>query len=98
MSGYQCVNQTGCSDHTRPHGCGLAGCKDRNKANTNLERLVKWAIGLGLSTGHASTEQDLLDEVGDQITILMVRVAELDKSYTAALKSLENMQKEALGL
>lgn len=31
------------------------------------ERLTKWALDLGLATGHADTEQDLLDEVGAQI-------------------------------
>lgn len=31
------------------------------------ERLVMWAISLGFATGHADTEQDLLDEVGAQI-------------------------------
>ena len=36
-SGYQCVNQTGCSDHTRPHGCGLGGCKDRNKDRPTIQ-------------------------------------------------------------
>ena len=29
-----------------------------------LEALVRWALDLGLATGHADTEQDLLDEVG----------------------------------
>jgi len=32
-----------------------------------VERLVMWALDLGLSTGHADTEQDLLAEVGGQI-------------------------------
>ncbi len=34
---------------------------------TDVERLVMWALELGLATGHADTEQELLDEVGSQI-------------------------------
>ena len=40
-----------------------------SKANVTspVERLVVWALDLGLATGHADTEQDLLDEVGSQV-------------------------------
>jgi len=37
------------------------------RAQRPLERLVMWALDLGLATGHVDTEQELLDEVGGQI-------------------------------
>jgi hypothetical protein len=41
------------------------------------ERLVMWALDLGFATGHADTEQDLLDEVGAQIKELQAKYYEL---------------------
>lgn len=46
-------------------------------AASPVERLVMWALDLGLATGHADTEQDLLDEVGAQIKELQGNYYEL---------------------
>lgn len=35
--------------------------------NQIKEHIVLWALNLGLSTGHAETIDDLLDEIGEQI-------------------------------
>lgn len=43
----------------------------------SVERLVMWALDLGFATGHADTEQDLLDEVSAQIKELQARYYEL---------------------
>ena len=43
----------------------------------SIDRLVMWALDLGFSTGHADTEQDLLDEVGAQIKELKGKYYEL---------------------
>lgn len=42
------------------------------------DTFVKWALELGFATGHADTEQDLLNEVGAQIRELQSNAA--DKS------------------
>jgi uncharacterized ferritin-like protein (DUF455 family) len=39
-----------------------------------LERLVMWALEHGLATGHADTEQELLDHVGSQIEEMRERL------------------------
>ncbi len=44
----------------------------------DLERLVRWAIDLGLATGHADTVQDLLDHVGEQIREMQMRLTDAD--------------------
>lgn len=41
--------------------------QSRVAADCPNERLVMWALNLGLSTGHADTERDLLHEIGSQI-------------------------------
>ena len=43
----------------------------------DVEHLCNWAISLGLATGHADTEGELLIEVGHQIAELQQRVARL---------------------
>ena len=40
--------------------------QDKGDAS-DFEHIVMWALNLGLATGHADTEQDLLAEVGWQI-------------------------------
>lgn len=45
--------------------------------NNPNERRVMWAINLGFATGHADTEQDLLDEVGMQIKEMQSKYYEL---------------------
>lgn len=42
------------------------------------ERTLRWALSLGFATGHADTEQDLLDEVGAQIKELRLQLAYKD--------------------
>ena len=44
---------------------------------SSIDRLVMWVLDLGFSTGHADTEQDLLDEVGAQIKELKGKYYEL---------------------
>lgn len=41
------------------------------------ERLIMWVLDLGFATGHADTEQDLLNEVGAQIKELQAKYDEL---------------------
>lgn len=43
------------------------------------ERTLRWALSLGFATGHADTEQDLLDEVGAQIKELRLQLAGKDE-------------------
>lgn len=35
---------------------------------SDLEKVVQWALKMGFSTGHASTLEDLLDEIEFNIT------------------------------
>lgn len=42
-----------------------------------LTHLLEWVLSLGLATGHADTEQDLLDEVKTQIRELRNKYSEL---------------------
>ena len=51
-----------------------------------LEHLVIWALKLGLSTGHADTQQDLLIEIGDQITELRNKLEQVKAEYDQALR------------
>ena len=51
--------------------------QSRVAADCPNERLVMWALDLGFATGHADTEQDLLDEVGAQIKELQAKYYEL---------------------
>jgi hypothetical protein len=64
--------------------------------SVDTEHLVKWALRLGLSTGHADTDQDLLDEVGEQIILLRARIKELDKAYTVALQTIADLTRQAI--
>lgn len=43
------------------------------------KQLIPWVMGLGLATGHADTEDELLNEVGEQIKELQKQLAEKDK-------------------
>ena len=45
--------------------------------NCTNDRFVMWALDLGFATGHADTEQELLDEVGAQIKELQAKYYEL---------------------
>jgi hypothetical protein len=89
MSGYQCVNQTGCSDHTKPHGCGLGGCKDRD--NDLKDQLSKTKIAAAywriVAEGTDKRNKELQEEL-----------KEVNKALGIALKALEELHKEALGL
>lgn len=41
MGEYMCVNQSGCTNKSNPHGYGLGGCKYRNRSEA--ERLNSFA-------------------------------------------------------
>lgn len=43
------------------------------------EDFAKWAIELGLATGHGDTEQDLMDEVGYQIDEMQGKLFKLSQ-------------------
>ena len=58
--------------------------QSRVAADCPNERLVMWVLNLGFATGHADTEQDLLDDVGAQIKELQGKYYEL--LYSVASK------------
>jgi len=45
--------------------------------------IAKWAIDLGLATGHGDTEQDLLDEIGAQVKEMQDKLIKL-RQWTEA--------------
>ena len=44
-----------------------------DKQHNDLEKVVKWALGLGFSTGHADNLDMLLEEIGWQVKELRER-------------------------
>lgn len=59
------------------HKKAVRGGISTTRASSTKNELVMWAINLGFATGHADTEQDLLDEVGAQIKELQSNYYEL---------------------
>lgn len=58
------------------------------------ERLIRWALSLGFATGHADTEQDLLDEVGAQIKDLQLQLAGKDEDIRLLTNDIKYYRKE----
>jgi len=59
------------ADETTNHG------QNHVAADYTNERIIMWVLDLGFATGHADTEQALLDEVGTQIKELQTKYYEL---------------------
>lgn len=76
-------------------------------ANCPNNQLVQWARNLGFATGHADTEQDLLDEVGAQIKELQKKYNDLlcevaskfpdETRHETALRYIRNAEKSCKG-
>lgn len=50
--------------------------------NEELEKCVRMVMATGLSTGHADTHTDLIEEVLDQYNQLRFRNQEVSKAYS----------------
>jgi hypothetical protein len=56
-------------------------------------QLIKWAIAYGFATGHADTEQELLDELGVQIDELRAKLEQVNRDRDFHAKMLAAQHK-----